>query len=104
MPTAVLLYSNDTEQVLDLLAEYEFPGSILIRLGLGTMKTYTNNKQKWKDEIQGLLKREPYELRVHLYQVRFGASDIFRSDPDPHCVIYRSFGADRFLIYMICTV
>ena len=52
-----------------MLEPNEFPGSVLVRLGLGTMATYQDNKSKWKEEIQGLLRREPYELRVHVYQV-----------------------------------
>lgn len=53
-----------------MLEPNEFPGSVLVRLGLGTMGSYQDNKKKWKEEIQGLLRREPYELRVHVYQVR----------------------------------
>ena len=56
-------------QVLDLLEEYEFPGSVLVRVGLGTLQAYAENRDKWKEEIQGLLRREPYELRVQVYQV-----------------------------------
>ncbi|CAN0013663.1 unnamed protein product, partial [Hapterophycus canaliculatus] len=56
------------DKVLDLLADHEFPGSVLVRMGLGPIHSYIKNKTKWKDEIQGLLKREPYELRVHVYQ------------------------------------
>lgn len=52
-----------------MLEPNEFPGSVLVRLGLGTMASYQDNKSKWKEEIQGLLRREPYELRVHVYQV-----------------------------------
>lgn len=52
-----------------MLVEHEFPGSILVRLGLGTIENYAENKSKWKEDIQGLLKRESYELRVHVYQV-----------------------------------
>lgn len=52
-----------------MLEEHEFPGSILVRLGLGTIETYAENKSKWKEDTQGLLKRESYELRVHIYQV-----------------------------------
>ena len=55
--------------MMDLLEEHEFPGSILARVGLGSMQSYKENKGKWKEGIQGLLRREPYELRVHLYQV-----------------------------------
>ncbi|CAN0344195.1 unnamed protein product, partial [Ectocarpus fasciculatus] len=58
------------DKVLDLLVDNEFPGSVLIRMGLGPIESYITNKKKWKDEIQGLLKREAYELRVHLYQAR----------------------------------
>ncbi|CAB1121421.1 unnamed protein product [Ectocarpus sp. CCAP 1310/34] len=58
------------DKVLDLLVNNEFPGSVLIRMGLGPIESYITNKSKWKDEIQGLLRREAYELRVHLYQAR----------------------------------
>ncbi|CBN78812.1 conserved unknown protein [Ectocarpus siliculosus] len=58
------------DKVLDLLVDNEFPGSVLIRMGLGPIESYITNKSKWKDEIQGLLRREAYELRVHLYQGR----------------------------------
>lgn len=56
-------------KVLDLLEENEFPGSALVRLGFGPISSYAQHKGKWKGEIQGLLKREPYELRVQIYQV-----------------------------------
>lgn len=56
-------------QALDTLAENGFPGSVLIRLGFGTASEYKRNKGKWSSEVQGLLKREDYELRIHLYQV-----------------------------------
>jgi len=55
--------------VLDLLVDNEFPGSVLVRMGLGNLDSYNSNKAKWNDDIQGLLKRESYELRVHLFQV-----------------------------------
>ncbi|CAN0111503.1 unnamed protein product [Ascophyllum nodosum] len=58
------------DKVLDLLEEYEFPGSVLVRVGLGTLQAYAENRDKWKEEIQGLLRREPYELRVQVYQAR----------------------------------
>lgn len=68
--TVPFRHARSGVQVLDLLADTEFPGSVLVRMGLGPIHSYIKNKTKWKDEIQGLLRREPYELRVHVYQVR----------------------------------
>ena len=49
-------------QVLNLLEKNKFPGSILVRVGLGTMQAYSANKDKWENEIQGLLRREPIRV------------------------------------------
>eukprot|EP00752_Nemacystus_decipiens_P012043 g10677.t1 len=58
------------DKVLDCLYDNEFPGSVLVRIGFGPIESYVNNKSKWTDDFQGLLKKEPYELRVHLFQAR----------------------------------
>lgn len=57
---------------MDTLVVNEFPGSVLVKLGFGTAADYKANRSNWTDRVQGLLKRETYELRVHIYQVSPG--------------------------------
>lgn len=57
-------------QVLDCLPEGQYPGSLLIKLGLGTLRQFSESAAEWQAEALKLRKRTSYLLRVHVYQVR----------------------------------
>ena len=56
-------------QVLDCLPEGQYPGSLLIKLGLGTLRQFSESAAEWQAEALKLRKRTSYLLRVHVYQV-----------------------------------
>lgn len=57
-------------QVLDCLPEGQYPGSLLIKLGLGSLRQFSESAAEWQAEALKLRKRTSYLLRVHVYQVR----------------------------------
>lgn len=57
-------------QVLDCLPEGQYPGSLLIKLGLGTLRDFSESAAEWQAEALKLRNRTSYLLRVHIYQVK----------------------------------
>lgn len=55
--------------MLDCLPEGQYPGSLLIKLGLGTLRQFSESAADWQAEALELRKRTSYLLRVHVYQV-----------------------------------
>jgi hypothetical protein len=54
---------------LDLLDNDDFPGSVLLQLGVGTDAEWDEAESSWKDSVAQMQHRTPYELRVHIFQV-----------------------------------
>lgn len=61
-------------QVLNWLPEGQFPGSVLIKLALGSLEEFSETEAHWKAEALKLRERTSYMLRVHVYQVRLVTS------------------------------
>lgn len=54
---------------IDALADDEFPGNVLVRLGFGTIEEA--ERTPWdRSDTDAANKRVPYQLRVHIYQGR----------------------------------
>lgn len=69
-------FSNDVQWIsmkedssIDALADDEFPGNVLVRLGFGTEEDAIANPWDPSD-MDAVNKRVPYQLRVHVYQGR----------------------------------
>ncbi|CAM9701229.1 unnamed protein product, partial [Scytosiphon promiscuus] len=58
------------DKVLDCLPEGQYPGSLLIKLGLGTLRDFSESAAEWQAEALKLRMRTSYLLRVHIYQGR----------------------------------
>eukprot|EP00752_Nemacystus_decipiens_P012046 g10680.t1 len=58
------------DKVLDCLPEGQYPGSLLIKLGLGTLRQFSESAAEWQAEALRLRNRTSYLLRVHVYQGR----------------------------------
>ena len=57
------------------MPEGQYPGSVLVKLGLGTLREFSEASKAWHAEALSLRKLTSYLLRVHVYQVgicRFG--------------------------------
>ena len=53
------------------LADEDFPGNILLRLGFGKAHDVGNVTNEWKDNLDAVkMPGLPYQLRVHVYQGR----------------------------------
>ncbi|KAF1325644.1 Inositol polyphosphate 5-phosphatase, partial [Globisporangium splendens] len=69
-------FASDVEWVsmkedssIDALADDEFPGNVLVRLGFGTEEDA--HRTPWdRADMDAVNKRVPYQLRVHVYQGR----------------------------------
>ncbi|CAN0172504.1 unnamed protein product, partial [Hapterophycus canaliculatus] len=57
-------------QLLDCLLEGQYPGSLLIKLGLGSLRDFSESAAEWQAEALKLRIRTSYLLRVHIYQGR----------------------------------
>lgn len=58
--------------MLDCLPQGQYPGSLLIKLGMGTLRQFSESAAEWQAEALQLRKRTSYLLRVHVYQVKTG--------------------------------
>ncbi|CAM9992524.1 unnamed protein product [Ectocarpus sp. 6 AP-2014] len=58
------------DKVLDCLPPGQYPGSVLIKLGLGTLRQFSESAAEWQAEALKLRNRTSYLLRVHIYQGR----------------------------------
>ena len=57
------------DPVYNLVRVRAYPGSVLVRLGLG-LSGATVPSLEWEIEVAAALReRQPYKLRLHLYQV-----------------------------------
>lgn len=58
------------DKSIDMLDDGQFPGSVLIRLGFGSVEDAQATKQEWDESIQRMKRRSPYQVRCHLYQAQ----------------------------------
>ena len=56
------------DKALDALHDGDESGCVLLRLGLGLPADAAANT--WADDLAGMDQRDPYQLRVHIYQAR----------------------------------
>ena len=56
------------DKAINALSDDENPGSILIKLGVGTVEHASDNP--WETDLEALSDLTPYQLRVHVYQGR----------------------------------
>ena len=62
-------------QVLNMIEPGQYPGSVLIKLGLGSVEEFAATTAAWQAEALKLRNLTSYLLRVHIYQVRQLRSD-----------------------------
>ncbi|CAM9709920.1 unnamed protein product, partial [Sphacelaria rigidula] len=63
-------------QVLNLIEQGQYPGSVLIKLSLGSVEEFAATTAAWQAEALKLRSLSSYLLRVHIYQGRdFPAAD-----------------------------
>ncbi len=56
------------DKAINALSDDENPGSVLIKLGVGTVESASDNP--WETDLEALSDLTPYQLRVHVYQGR----------------------------------
>ena len=69
---------------LDKLDEGDFPGSVLLQIGVGDDAQWTEAQSAWKESVSSMQHRTPYELRVHIFQGRHLPSADFNGLLDPY--------------------
>jgi len=60
----------EEDKALDCLADGQFPGSALIRFGVGTPELAQRTYQEWEAALYHSRRKTPYQLRCHIYQAR----------------------------------
>lgn len=55
---------------LNCLADGEFPGNVLLMVGMGSREEWHANRSRWFQIASDAQKRNQYELRAHIYQCR----------------------------------
>ncbi|KAJ8599899.1 hypothetical protein CTAYLR_002819 [Chrysophaeum taylorii] len=55
---------------LNQLSHGEFPGAVLLQLGIGTVDEWSQYKNTWEADLKHMTHRTPYRLRCHLFQAR----------------------------------
>ena len=72
------------DKSLDECKNGQFPGNVLIMLGLGFKEEWAEHKERWRKMAEAAQIRERYQLRVHLYQARnLPDADFFGGGIDP---------------------
>ena len=67
--------------MLNRLPAGQYPGSVLIKLAVGSLQEFSETAAQWQEEALKLRERTPYLLRVHIYQV--GISETKKKCPAP---------------------
>lgn len=56
------------DKSINALSDGVFPGQVLLKLGFGEIETANQKQKEWKNALDRLNVRRPYQVRVHLYQ------------------------------------
>jgi len=76
------------DRSLNCLADDEYPGNILIMIGLGSMKEWTEHQNRWSRILLESNTKIPYQLRAHIYQAReLPDTDMFDGGIDPYFTV-----------------
>ena len=60
----------EEDKALNALNDGQFPGSALIRFGVGTPELAQRTYQEWEAALHHSRRKTPYQLRCHIYQAR----------------------------------